>query len=247
MKMNDHQKQMTELLEKAASDRGWKVITNHYENLRNPKLKLECSRGHRFELAPRSLLYEKPSCHECRNLEFREGRFAEIRELAISFGYECTSDISEFKNERSRLRFRCTRGHEWPWRARVVFNGSSCPECRQIKHDREMMDPFLAKIHERGGKLISSTYMGSRATHEMECEQGHRFFNSPSNIMRGQWCPVSKGLAPKTIEEIRQFAESLGWKLLSDRYINNRRNLTWQCDKGHVFKEIGRASCRERV
>jgi len=236
MPMNDHQSHMMDLIQKASARKGWKIISNQYGNLRKPKVKLECSRGHKFELAPRSLIDEHPVCHECRNLDFQVGRFTEIRELAHSLGYECISGISEFKNERSRLRFRCQLGHEWTWQARVVFKQSSCPECSQIKHDQEMLQPFLAKIQEQGGKLVSCGYLGSRATHEIECGQGHRFLNSPSNILRGQWCQHCKGLAPKSIEEIRKFAESLGWKLLSNEYINNRSNLTWQCDQGHIFK-----------
>jgi len=236
MKMNDHQKQMTELLEKAASDRGWKVVTNHYGNLRNPKIMFECSRGHRFKLAPRSMLYERPVCLECRKHDFREEKFKEIQRLASSAGYECISDISEFKNERSVLWFKCPVGHEWKWQARAVFNGSPCPDCKRTALEEEMQRKFEAKIHEQGGRLIPGRYMGSRLTHEVECAQGHRFWNSPSNIMRGQWCPYCKGLAPKTIEEIRQFAESLGWKLLSKEYVNNRQKLVWQCDKGHIFQ-----------
>lgn len=100
----------------------------------------------------------------------------------------------------------------------------------------EEMPRLCLKVKEQGGRLISAEYLGSRTPHEFECGQGHRFWNSPTNIIRGQWCPHCKGLAPKTIEELQQFAASLGWELHSQVYVNNRTNLTWECDRGHVFE-----------
>jgi len=52
------------------------------------------------------------------------------------------------------------------------------------------------------------------------------------------------GNMPKklTIEEMQRIAESRGGKCLSEKYINNRTKLKWQCEKGHIWEAAPRRS-----
>lgn len=39
----------------------------------------------------------------------------------------------------------------------------------------------------------------------------------------------------KKIEDMKTIAEGRSGKSLSERYLNNKTKLKWQCDKGHVW------------
>ena len=39
-----------------------------------------------------------------------------------------------------------------------------------------------------------------------------------------------------TIEEMHEMAAERGGKCLSEKYVNSRNKLTWQCKKGHVWE-----------
>jgi hypothetical protein len=42
----------------------------------------------------------------------------------------------------------------------------------------------------RGGKCLSPEYLGWHVNHEWECVARHRWWNTPGNVFRGNWCPV---------------------------------------------------------
>ena len=39
----------------------------------------------------------------------------------------------------------------------------------------------------------------------------------------------------KTIDDARRLANKRGWRVLSNKYINNSINIEWMCDNGHIF------------
>ncbi len=89
---------------------------------------------------------------------------------------------------------------------------------------------------ERGGKFISTIYMGSSRKHEWECGEGHRWEATPSKIKMGRWCPKCAGKAPIKIEEIKEVARLKGGECLSNSIVNIKSKLIWRCGKGHEWK-----------
>ena len=94
----------------------------------------------------------------------------------------------------------------------------------------------LAK--SRGGLCLSKKYINSRTKLELECKEGHRWFNIPSHIKRGQWCRDCSGLRKLTIEQMQELAKSRGGKCLSKIYVNSGTKLKWKCKEGHEWNAV---------
>lgn len=87
----------------------------------------------------------------------------------------------------------------------------------------------------RGGRCISDYYLGNFIHLEFHCKQGHTWRATPANIKRGKWCPYCVGKY-QTIEDMQRFAVARGGRCISDKYVNDRVKLGWQCSMGHTWK-----------
>ncbi|MFH1127641.1 MAG: zinc-ribbon domain-containing protein, partial [archaeon] len=88
----------------------------------------------------------------------------------------------------------------------------------------------------RNGLCLSESYINQKTKLKWMCERGHKWNATPDGIKNGgNWCPICSKNIKGTIEEMRDIARSRGGLCLSYRYINNRRNLTWRCAKGHEW------------
>ena len=95
-----------------------------------------------------------------------------------------------------------------------------------------------ALADKRGGKCLSDTYVNNRTKLLWECAEGHQWEATPATVTRCSWCPIcarfrSGATQRLGIDEMREIAQNRGGKCLSDKYINNKTKLLWQCKEGH--------------
>jgi len=90
----------------------------------------------------------------------------------------------------------------------------------------------------RGGKCLSTEYLGWGKKLKWQCAEGHIWETIPSLIKnRNAWCPACASSKRRlAIEEMQKLAESKGGKCLSDTYVNSRTELKWQCEEGHIWE-----------
>lgn len=86
----------------------------------------------------------------------------------------------------------------------------------------------------RQGKCLSKSYKNNSSKLEFICKEGHYFLKSYAKL-KHQWCPVCSKHKKKTIEDMKEFAKSKGWRCLSNKYLNNRTDLKWKCEDGHEW------------
>lgn len=88
----------------------------------------------------------------------------------------------------------------------------------------------------RGGICLSKKYINTSIKLKWQCKKRHIWEATPSNIIRGTWCPKCGGSEKLTIEEMKQIAKKNGGKCLSNKYINAQTKLKWQCEKRHIWE-----------
>ena len=107
--------------------------------------------------------------------------------------------------------------------------------------------PHLLELNEiaisKGGKLLSNEYLGRDYKLSFMCSKGHQWSTSPSNIKSGTWCPKCgmesfTNSRKKTIDDMKNLANSIGGECLSNEYNGDKENLLWQCVKGHKWWAI---------
>jgi hypothetical protein len=70
----------------------------------------------------------------------------------------------------------------------------------------------------------------------LRCERGHVWQGASHRLRWGRWCPACFSSVPSnTIEMMQGLAEARGGKCLSTEYQSSKKNLLWQCAKGHQW------------
>lgn len=96
-------------------------------------------------------------------------------------------------------------------------------------------------IENFGYKLLDDEYIGNRTKLNMICPKGHNWSCNLRNFKIGRRCRacsyVLRG-SKQTLkyEDVKNFIQSNGYKLLSSEYVNNSEKLQMMCDKGHIFE-----------
>ena len=97
------------------------------------------------------------------------------------------------------------------------------------------------RAKNKGGKCLSTEYMGANTKLKWQCAKGHTWMAAPQHIRKknGTWCPTCSISGPKgkrfTIEDMHVCAKSKGGKCLSTEYMGTTVKLKWQCVKGHTW------------
>jgi len=106
-----------------AEQRGGRCLSWKYQNARR-KLLWECAKGHRWRAVPGSVRYGTwcPVCAGTQRLTIED-----MRQAARTRGGECLSD--KYVNCSTKLRWRCSNGHEWEAVPDSIRQGTWCPRC----------------------------------------------------------------------------------------------------------------------
>jgi len=90
----------------------------------------------------------------------------------------------------------------------------------------------------RDGKCLSNKYINNITKLLWECKFGHQWEATPGNIKRGRWCLKCSGKKKLTIKEMQEIAESRGGKCLSEKYVNWKTKLLWECKCEYQWEAI---------
>jgi len=188
-----------EMMKQLAAARGGWCVSDFYIN-NNTKLRWRCSEGHEWEAVPGSVKTGAwcGKCGDARAAKKRARTIEDMRRYAASRGGECLS--AEYKNSKSRLRWRCTKGHEWTAQANHVAAGHWCPKCGKKKLARLFalsIKDMKAAAAKRGGVCLTEKYENQRSRLRWCCALGHEWNAVAMSIRRGSWCPVCAGKRPR--------------------------------------------------
>jgi len=158
--------------------------------------------------------------------------------LANSKGGKCLSTF--YKTISARLQWECQKEHDWFATGASVKRGSWCPACAGR---RKTITDMKQLATARGGKCLSKKYVTAKTKLTWQCKDKHVWDATPDKVKRGSWCPFCAGRR-KTIMDMGEPAESMGGKCLSQKYIDNRTKLIWQCREGHKWSTVPKVIIR---
>ncbi|MCG7346083.1 hypothetical protein MHZ92_18380 [Sporosarcina sp. ACRSL] len=157
-----------------------------------------------------------------------------MKEIAESKGGQCLSTV--YRNRKHYYEFKCREEHRWTTTFEVLSQGSWCPQCAgNAKLTVEEMKQFAAS---QGGKCLSNEYINNNTHLLWECNKEHQWKATPSNILRGKWCPTCNKKKRLTINIFTEIANKRGGKCLSSTYINQKTRLAFECQHGHQWDAL---------
>lgn len=217
------------VMKKIAKERDGDCLSDEYKNIYS-RLTWKCKKGHQWEASAHSIVYSGSWCPECAGN--RKYTIDDIKRIAKERGGECLSE--DYKNQRQKLHWRCSNGHEWESTLNAILGGSWCQVCGGTLLTIEMMREYAK---ERGGECLSQEYKNAQTKLLWRCSQGHEWWAAAGPMRQhNTWCPKCSSNPPLDIEDMRQMAMILGGECLSENYKNVSEKLLWKCSKGHEFK-----------
>ena len=193
-----------------------------------------CAEGHTWDAIADSVRRGSwcPTCSARAHAHSLE----EIRAWAASRGWTCLSD--HYETCMTKLEWECERGHRWEAPLNYVQT-HACPHCQDENRRATGLADCQAIAASRGGKCLSTEFMGTHLFLEWECAQGHRWSTRVAAIKAGTWCPTCNNLRRRTsIEEMQERALARGGVCLSEIYDTNKTKLRWRCHAGHEWEAV---------
>ena len=148
--------------------------------------------------------------------------------------------LGPYVNANTQINFRCKIcGHEWLCTPKAIKQSSNCSICavknrQECKLDGLTIGRQIAS--ERGGRLLSTSYMNNRSGLDWECANKHTWKAALGVVKdRKQWCFQCAGFASLTIEILREDAIQRGGKCLSEKYLGSGIHHLWECGQNHQW------------
>ena len=185
-----------------------------------------------------------------------------MHESSQAVGVTCLD--TTWHGSQHRYRFRCEHGHESLRSVSAQRRRPDCPTCTRerssqarLKTDNLVWFTEYAKF--RGGRCLSTAYLGARANYRMRCAQGHEWEALGTSLYAGKWCgvcaiaamkgrPLSEAahqqarlakLLPDGLSRLQTMAQDRGGECLSPLYLGTGLKHRFRCAEGHEWEAVG--------
>ena len=208
---------------------GYKLLSPVYIN-NKAKIKIQCNKGHVYEAATGNFLAGQ-RCPVCAGKQ--QHTYDYIKEQLEKEGYKLLSN--EYKNNKTKLKLQCPKGHIWYVRWDIFLAGNRCLICSgKKKHTYEYVKN---QIEKEGYKLLSKKYENTTKKIKVQCPKGHIY-----NVKFGNWLHLKhrclicyEKQKSFDYDYIKEQIEKEGYKLLSKTYTDCKHKIKVQCTKGHIY------------
>jgi hypothetical protein len=169
------------------------------------------------------------------NLPFAVNKLNSLRQIALSLGGELLSE--KYISNNSKLRWRCSLGHEWEAIPKTIRNGHWCPFCGGRKRHGDVLQELRNTAGVKGGKCVSEKYLGINRKHDFVCANGHSWQTTAHSVLNfGRWCPYcAKNKLINPLGRILDIAAARGGTCLSSKYVNGTTKMQFRCGLGHEW------------
>ena len=201
-KLNIYPSNYLEKMRTIAKERGGRCLSDEYINDRI-KLLWECKEGHIWKATASHIKNGKwcPKCAVKKRSLNRRLTIYEMQEIAKQREGECLS--SHYINNRTKLVWKCKKGHIWKATPSHIKGGRWCPKCAHKK--KLTIEEMREVAKQRGGSCLSSNYINNSIKLAWQCTDGHIWYATPRNIKRGRWCPecaIKQRIFTRTLRKI---------------------------------------------
>lgn len=157
-----------------------------------------------------------------------------IRKIAESKGGKLIS--TEYINSNIKLELEDKNGMRFFMCSRDLNRNHWSPyEQNKVMNDPDYHLNILKKIAEsKGGKLISTKYLGAKIKLEFEDSKQRRFFMTPDDVKgkEGRWSPYESGNVYNNpqyhLNILKEIAKKRGGKVISKNYISAKTKMEFE-------------------
>jgi hypothetical protein len=223
---------------------------NEYINT-TTNMKFICKCGNEFETTFTYFKSEnKKQCNSCgakkRNNDTRL-TYAYVKSyIEGEEGNGCKLLSQCYENNMTLLKIQCSCGNEFTTIFREFKQGNKkqCNDCGHINKvtakcfSYDEVKEYIEVTSKSGYKLLSEKYTNSITPLKMICDKGHVHEQRFEDFKQGHRCDICayeirKEKLKLSFEEVKEYIESQGYTLLSEKYINTKIKLDLICPNNH--------------
>jgi hypothetical protein len=124
--------------------------------------------------------------HGYRCFECRKNSYEYVKDQIEKEGYTLLS--KEYKNNKTKLKVRCPKGHIYYVAWSTWKNGGRCLIC-SIENRKVSINEIKRTVKKRGYQLIDYNYENGYKL-KVKCKNGHVWNPTFNNLKRGSGCPI---------------------------------------------------------
>lgn len=228
-------------MKEIAKDRGGRCLSKTYKDIFT-KLLWECSRGHRWSVAPVGIIHQKQWCPICSSgsgerlcrLFFENifnKKFPKVRPKWL--GAEKTGRPMEIDGFNQELKLGFEYNGSQHYKVKTLFYKTI--NKRKELEKRRQGDVYKINLAKhRGVNIISVPYWVEPNSMEkfIVSQAKHLGYNVEEKRLKFDRFDINDN---EVYERLKQIANLKGGSLLSKSYIDSKTKLKWRCINGHVF------------
>ena len=210
--------------------RGGECLSKEYKNSQT-KLKWSCKHGHEWEAIPNSVSprngFKGSWCPFCVGKLPKPLALQQLKELAKKRGGELLS--KHYRDARSKLLWRCAKGHEWKATPDNVKRITWCPVCGgRLPLTLARMQDYARSF---GGRCVSKKYVNSKSHVRWSCAEGHEWESKPDHVLQGHWCPIcSSGISERICRALLERLTDTPFPKARPQWLKNERGFQMELD-----------------
>jgi hypothetical protein len=187
-------------MQQMAKAKGGKCLSDKYNGM-EVKLQWQCANGHKWIAMPQNIYNGSwcPRCYFIRMGHNPDENIKQCHEIGLKNGGKCLS--TEYINNYTNLEWKCSKGHIWKAKPRLVKSGTWCPYC--ANNIKQTIGDLQLIAQKYGGKCLSKEYIRKKLL-TWECSKGHIFDRRFDNIKRGYWCSICRREEKKAAKKLLQ-------------------------------------------
>ena len=172
-------------------ERGYEFISTYFIEKGKRIIKIKCNKGHTIDMKWNDFISGN-NCGVCNGTV--KHKYEDVKTYIEDFGYELLSN--EYKNNFSKLKIKCDKGHEYKTTFSKFQQGRRCPHCaNNIRYTYEYVKEYIESF---GYELLSKEYVSNSISLTIKCPNGHitntlNFNNFKNKDNRCSVCKESKG------------------------------------------------------
>jgi len=226
-------------VKKYIEEKGGKCLSNEYIN-NYTKVRVQCEKGHIWEVKPNSLINKKNWCRMC-GFDKQRKNIKDVIEFIENKGGKLLSE--KYIGCDQKLKVQCSKGHIWKPTYTKLKGGTWCLICYYYEKRMNYFRSILKIAENKGGKCLSefSDYNDGKSKLKFQCSKKHKWETSATCVKNGCWCPicgVEGSKKEENMNKLRKVVKKKGGKLFTEEYKSIKQRVKIECSEGHIWEPM---------
>jgi len=219
-------------------DEGCELLEEKYISAKT-KMKYKCNCGNISEITFSSFKQGR-RCRKCgakKSIESRKFTTEEVKNYFKEQGCELLEE--EYKNNYTKMRYRCVCGEISEICLNNFKNGARCKKCgnKKISNSHKLIfKDVYDQFEEQGCELLEKKYINNRTKMKYKCSCGNISEITFDYFKQGYRCEKCGEGKMHSFEYIKQCFEEQGCKLLETEYKGCYAKMRYICSCGYLSK-----------